>query len=743
MDKSTPGSVVYEFGAFRLEPRHRLLTYVGGPRVEIVAKAFDALLYLIEHAGTVVTRDELMKALWPRTIVEDNSLNKLVAALRRALGADEYIATLPGRGYQFIADVRISDAGGAATPEARQAANESVSPAARPRWGSGILAATGAVVGAFATGVAVWAVMRPSPLALARFDVTPDGGLTVMTSSISTAISPDGESIAYLVGGIDARGGTELRLRRLDRLGTSTLLAADEGGISGPFFSPDGTQIGFRANSSSTLKRTSIEGGPATTIAKLPDLMRGASWASDGTIVFATRARDSGGLWRVRATGGEPERLTTPDPKSGTVDWWPTILPGGQAVLFTMVGASEADSSIAVLSLATGERRVLLRGGSSPRYSRTGHLLFGRAGTLFAVRFDATRLEILGDPVPVQEGVVTKANLGATEASVASNGTLLYLSGPLTATARRLVWVDVAGRETPVPTPPRAYDQLVLSPDGTHAALGIRGDKAIWITDLARGTLDRLPADLGDEEPAVLFFSADGRRVASSAIREGRQAIVWQGIDGEGAAEVLLTLDASVQAVTQGALSPDGTRFVATVKRGDLDLGVAVLGDPKSYRNFVATPASEGGAAISPDGHWIAYWSADNERPARIVYVQRFSEGGGRIAVSVGGGGLSPHWSADGSALTYGRLDGGKIVAITRVPVSGLGAPNGSPTFGKPVDLFPWKYFSSGNGQRHFDVTADGERFLVITPDPQSGETTRLVLVQNWTEELKRLVPTK
>jgi len=740
MNEPTPGCFRYEFGAFRLEPRHRVLARADGSRVEIVAKAFDALLYLVERAGTVVARDELMKALWPRTIVEDNSLHKLIAALRRALGADEYIATLPGRGYQFIADVRISDghvdAQAVGTPEVGAVAKEAVSPA-RARW-QWLVAGVG--LSAFATGLTVWAVMRPSIPGLERFDLTPDGGLTVTTSSSSAAISPDGESIAYLVGGADGVGGTELRLRRLDRLGSTALVRADEGGITSPFFSPDGTQIGFRMSSSSTLKRVSIEGGPAATITKLPDNLRGASWGSDGTIVFATRARGSGGLWRVRATGGEPERLSTPDSQSGTVDWWPEILPGGRAVLFTMVGTSEENSNIAVLSLTTGERRVLLRGGSSPHYSRTGHLLFGRAGTLFAVRFDAARLETVGDPSPVQENVVTKANLGATEASLASNGTLLYLSGPQTGAARRLVWVDAEGRETPVPTPPRAYDQVVLARDGTHAGLGLRGDKGVWITDLTRGTLERLPADLGDAEPAVLFFSADGQRIASSAIRDGRQAIVWQAIDGKGAADLLLTLDPTVQAVLQGALSPDGTLFLPTIKRGNLDLGVAVVGDPKSYRDFVATPASEGSATISPDGRWLAY--ASNDTGHIQVYAQRFLESGGRVAVSVGGG-SSPHWSADGRALSYSRENDDKIVAITRVPVLGLGAPEGSLKFGKPVDLFPWKYFFCGCRQQQFDVTADGERFLMITPDSQGGETTRLILVQNWTEELKRLVPAK
>lgn len=833
----SPRQPTYVFEGFRLDGQRRVLFGADGQLIPLTPRPFDALLYFVERPGQLLTKKQLLEAIWPRVVVEEQNLNKAISELRRALGEKpgehKFFVTKPGHGYRFVAKVSIAselapsspaivdelagphleNGGGDSALEAEpmvagtghrdgaddastlakelermaklnalpgtappvvagtielcleedrrksladirdgkvalegafetRARNTAQSEAvARPLWKSALPVTVGVVASALAAAVTVWAVMRPSPPALARFDMTPDGGLTVSTSSFSTAISPDGKSIAYLVGGTTGLGGTELRLRRLDQLGSTTLVATDEGGISSPFFSPDGTQIGFKARSASALKRVSIEGGPAATIAKVPDFLRGASWGTDGTIVFATRARDSGGLWRVRATGGEPERLTTPDPKSGTVHWWPNILPGGKAVLFTIVGTSEEDSNIAVLSLATGEWRVLLRGGTSPHYSRTGHLLFGRAGTLFAVRFDAARLEIQGDPVPVQEGVVTKANLGATEASLASNGTLLYLSGPQAETARRLVWVDAVGHETPVPTPSRAYDQLVVSPDGTHAALGIKGDKAIWIADLEHGTLDKLQADLGDQEPAVLFFSADGQRVASSAIRDGRQAIVWQAIDGGGAADVLATFDASVQAIRQGALSPDATRFVSTIKRGNLDLGIVVVGDPKSYRDFVATPASEGGAAISPDGHWIAYWSVDPAGPIQL-YVQRFSEGGERVPLSVGGG-LAPHWSAKGSALTYCRLNDGKVVAMTRVPVSGPGAPGGLPTFGKAIDLFPWQHYCQADGLQTFDMTADGERFLAITPDPQASETTRLILVQNWTEELKRLVPAK
>jgi Tol biopolymer transport system component len=646
--------------------------------------------------------------------------------------------------YHSIADVRVDIEKVLSDPQG--VAPRADVPAGGPVRSStsriAVPVAAALVLGLLVAGLSVWTVMRPSVPSLARFDMTPDGGLLVTQYSPSAVVSPDGRSIAYLAGGRSNVGADELRLRRLDQLGSTALVeTAGREYIASPFFSPDGAQIGFYTNPNPTvLKRVSIEGGPASTIAKLFGSLRGTSWGRDGTIVYGTSDTASG-LWRVRATGGEPEMLTKPDASQGEVNhWWPEILPNGQAVLFTIVGASEEDSKIAVLSLATGQQQVLLRGGVSPHYSPTGHVLFGRGGTLFAVGFDARRLQIEGEPVPVQEGVVTKADLGATEASLASNGTLVYLSGGTQAEGveRHLVWVDTEGRETPVPTPPRAYDGVILSPDGTHAALTIEGDKAIWLSDLGRGTLERLPADLGDQEPSVLFFSPDGQRVASTAVRDGRQAVVWQAIDGTGAAESLIAFDASVQRVVYAALSPDGMWIAPSVSRGSQpDLGVVAVGDPKSYRDFLATPAAEFGAAISPDGHWIAYASTDAGDPQ--VYVQRFPEGGGRLAVSVGGG-VFPQWSADGNALTYVRMDKRQRVAMARVPVTGLQGPKASPTFGASKDLFSWK----NNNNSDPAMAPSGERFLLIVADAQGAKTdNRLILVQNWSDELKRLVPTK
>ena len=147
--------------------------------------------------------------------------------------------------------------------------------------------------------------------------------------------------------------------------------------------------------------------------------MRGASWGTDGSIVFADGA--GGRLWRVAAAGGEPEQLTTPDlAQEEAGHYWPEILPGGETVLFTILSNSVDGSQIAALSLDTGEQQILIRGGSYPRYSHSGHLLYGAAGSLWAVRFDPNRLETSGDPVPVQGGVWTKPVFGGSTGTVAS-----------------------------------------------------------------------------------------------------------------------------------------------------------------------------------------------------------------------------------------------------------------------------------------------------------------------------------
>ena len=231
------------------------------------------------------------------------------------------------------------------------------------------------VIAVLVTGFATWTMKQLDVPGIVRFAVSPDdaGPLHLATVSPDVAISPNGEHVAYLTGTVGA-GGEQLHVRPLDQLTSETLVA--EGEMNSPFFSPEGLSVGFYdRNPVQVLKRVSVQGGPTSTICDLPGDLRGASWGADGTIVFGSSDRASG-LWRVAAVGGEPERLTTPNPEQGEGDHlWPEILPGGEAVMFTITASRIEDFQIAVLPLATGEQKVVLRGGAYPRYSLTGHLL--------------------------------------------------------------------------------------------------------------------------------------------------------------------------------------------------------------------------------------------------------------------------------------------------------------------------------------------------------------------------------
>jgi hypothetical protein len=226
------------------------------------------------------------------------------------------------------------------------------------------------------------------------------------------------------------------------------------------------------------IKKVSVTGGPPVTICRFTSAApRGASWGTDNTIVFATSDPRTG-LMKVSATGGDPQVLTRPDVDHGEQDhFWPSVLPGARAVLFTVVAASGAgaaeNAQVAVLDLKTGQRKILVRGGSHAEYVETGHLIYGLEGTLRAVRFDPERLETLGDPVSVLDQVVTTGT-GAADFGVSRQGMLVYIPGTGPGVARLLVWVNRQGLEEPIKAPPHAYSVARLSPDGSQVALEVR-----------------------------------------------------------------------------------------------------------------------------------------------------------------------------------------------------------------------------------------------------------------------------
>ena len=430
--------------------------------------------------------------------------------------------------------------------------------------------------------------------------------------------------------------------------------------VSGLFMSPDGASVGFVTATGGLLQRVSVFGGPAVTICSLSGVLLGgfgASWGADDTIIFGTR--QPGGLWRVSAGGGEPEELTTPNAELGEVNHHrPEILPGGRAVLFTIIHAGSIENAqIAVLDLETGAQTVLVPGGSNPRYSPTGHIVYGVGSTLRAVGFDLDRLAVTTNALPVLDGVITKGS-GAANFSFSRDGTLVYVPGTgVTGSGpqRTLVWVDREGREEPLALDPGGYERPRVSPDGTRVAVDVSGPEGrdVWTSDVARGTRSILTPDpAADERP---LWTLDGERVVFQSDREGLSGLFWKAADGRGAVEPLLTVEDAPQVVTPYDWSPDGNELIFhhLAPNTGFDIGVLSMEGERPWQPLLNSAATETHPALSPDGRWLAYTS--DETGQNEVYVERFPDLGNKEQISTGGG-RAPVWSPDGSELFYSNL---------------------------------------------------------------------------------------
>ena len=597
-----------------------------------------------------------------------------------------------------------------------------LTPTAAPgprRWHRAALAATAAASGALLAGAGVWLLTRPAAPGVVRTTIATSGptALVPNVGDRNVTITPDGSRIVY-------RGAGQLLVRALNQFEPTVL-----GGLGAPrgvFISPDGQWVGF-FDGTGQLKKVAITGGPPVTIATNfgADGPRGATWGADGTIIFATATRATG-LQRVSAAGGDVTVLTRPDRARGETDHlWPEFLPGGQAVLFTIVPVSGGldNAHVAALDLATGVFKVVVRGGHHAHYLPTGHLVYGAGETLRAVAFDLDRLQSVGNPVPVLEGVLT-AGEGVVNAAVAANGTLVYVPPDSLGTGlRSLVWTTRAGDEEPVPAPPREYESLQLSPDGSRAVIQVndKGIGDIWVWDFARQTLTRLTFDAeNDYDPA---WTPDGRRVVFSR----RGELFWRAADGTGAEERLTTSGGMLPT----SFSPDGKQLIV---EQNSDIKLLTMDGKEHVTPLVETIFSESRPYLSPDGRWLAYQS--DESGQNQIYVQPFPDlNAGRWQVSPTGG-REPAWSRNGRELFY--LDGEG--ALVTIPIQT------QPVFsaGKPTTLFDAPYFPV-TGTRRYEVTADGQRFLFIKDNADQAAvsaTPSLVVIQNWQEELKRLVPT-
>ena len=589
-------------------------------------------------------------------------------------------------------------------------------PAARG-WRNAVVVGLAIVFTGVVAGFAGWNLKpTPAPKPVTRFSIQLPTGqeLAVYDNEPAVALSRDGAHLAYVV----RQGGTQqLYLRAMDGL-EARPIPGTEGAIE-PFFSPDGRWLGFFAGGK--LKKVSVGGGGAITLGDAPQ-PRGASWGSEGTIAFAPISNVV--IQQVSDAGGPPQPLTRFE-KAETAHRWPEFLPGNAMLFAGGAGGSWLAAQVIVQS-PTGVRRNLVQGATQPRYAPSGHLLYARAGTLIAQPFDAQRLEVTGKAVPVVENVSQTTN-GAAHYSVSDTGSLVYVSGAFQLAQSRLVWVSRNGTEQLLATPANVYRAPNLSRDGRRIAVPISGQETqTWLYDLSRDTLTRLT--FGGNQNQNPVWTPDGQRIAFYSDKEGPLNIFWQLADGGSGLERLTT---SEYRNIPSSWSPDGKllAFIENNPTTGYDIWVLRLSDRKA-QPFLRTQFNEGAPRFSPDGHWLAYISDESGRSE--VYIQPYPGPGGKWQISTDGG-TEPAWNPTGRELFY--RNGIKMMAVDITTQPGFSA-------GKPRMLFEGQYEPTPTSLTNYDVSADGQRFLMVKPTEQTeAPPTQINVVLNWFEELKQKVP--
>jgi serine/threonine-protein kinase len=640
--------------------------------------------------------------------------------LKRCLEKD------PKRRLRDIADGMMQLDEGLTAPAVSSAHARSLS------WGRLAL-----LVAATAILVAIGAVIAtrhftpaPAPPTAVRFEFTPaPAAFYTSVLNADLAISPDGRTIVY--SATDRQHSPFLELRRLDQLAAAPVRGGES--ATAPFFSPDGEWIGFVDLRSPMLKKVSILGGLAMPICRVATT-GGATWTADHIIVTGTPL---GSLMQVSDAGGTPKSLTTLDRAAGeTSHLWPSAIPGTTLVLFVATtGSAPAAFSgrIEVVDRATGRTVRLPLTGSYPRYASSGLIIFAdEDGTLRASRFDPRTLSVSGSPASVLDGVSGKSS-GAANFDVSADGRLIYVPGTGHYTAdRTLVWVDRTGQETPIGAPIRTYASPRLSPDGTRLLVTMRDQLlGTWIWDFAREQMTRLGdgtglaiwTPSGAQYPEHIIYS-------TGTFNEG--GVFWKRPDGLGQAEPLIEKPGSYITST---ITPDGKLIVLRSFVADKShLFVLDIGDRKIRQLPLENDYDQRNAEISPDGKFIAFESNVTGRPE--VYVRPFpniEQGQWQISAD---GGTGAMWSPAGQELFYQTNDR-KLISVPFSLTHGFEALKQTTV----LDLRP--YFSVGLG-RHFDISRDGKRFVMIkesvTPD---ARPVSVAVVLNWFTELQQRVPTR
>jgi Tol biopolymer transport system component len=594
-------------------------------------------------------------------------------------------------------------------------------------WQPIVWAAIGAGVAALVTTmIAGRARTTEPPGALVATSVVVDRMRPeIVQSGVHFAVAPGGKTLVFAA----VYGSTRVLYRRhLDRVNPEPIVGTEDG--SDVFFSPDGRRLAFEKRSE--LWTVSLDGGtPQMLFPNQP--LRGGTWGEGDRIVVG---RVGTGLWMVSTAGGEPRQLTAP--KQGERHELPQMLPGGRAVLFTIL-ANEKPSRAAVHLLETGETRLLFE-GIGARFVRAGYVVFGLQERLWAVAFDPESLQTLGAARPVRDDVLWTV-AGYPQFAVDA-GLLAYVPRSQASINQRnevLTWVDRQGRRTALPVKPGRFGLPRLSPAEDRLVFHTGASGELWAYDFGRGILTRLTSD------RIVAFSApawtpDGSRVAFATWFDGEVGLGWLRPDGSGRVEELIK-GSGMRSFerTHPAMLPDGSGVImtglgpgATVE----DLLLVPFNKEKRLEVLFQAAGVERNPAIAPSGRFIAYNSDESGRSE--VYVRPLPDAGSRKWQISTDGGTGPVWTRGGSEIVYQDSQGRMMAVAVR-------SEGNVPDFSKPKELFKVAPGDPLGLNRSWDVDADGARFLFVVNDSAAEETgtSQLILIQNWDDELKRLLDHK
>jgi len=538
-------------------------------------------------------------------------------------------------------------------------------------------------------------------------------------SARNMAIAPNGHTVAVVAYQEAARQNViwlyELGAREAKSLG-------DTEGANFPFWSPDGKSLGFFGDGK--LKRLEIAGGPARVLCDAPS-GRGGTWNKEGMILFTPSGRLGGGIYRIPAGGGTPERVSMPDTSIGeNTHRWPQFLPDGKHYLYlggNVSGGIETDA-IYVGAVDSKERKFLTKSLANGTYAEPGYLLFYRENTLFAQRFDAKKLELSGDAMPLLTDVQYLGRILYAAYAASGNG-LLLAENRSAVSLSRLVWYDRKGNEVGRVGKPDDYSNVALSPDGKSVAVdksgGATANTDVWVYDLQGESEKRLTFDPAID--ALPAWSPDAKEVVFASSRRQLFDMYVKDVSA-GEAEKELLRDTEDLYPTDW--SHDGKTILYMNGR---DFWTLAIPERKGSL-FIKATGLLNSAHFSPDAKWVAY--ASNESGKWEIYVTNFPEAKAKWQVS-NGGGEQPRWRADGKELFF--LSGkGRVMSVQVKGGTNFDA-------GTPVELFqanPRELVATSE-QCVYDVSRDGQRFLINTQVKQA-DSEPMSVVLNWDAELKK-----